>query len=191
MCAACRVSGKQVYGMEAGSEALQCPGWCRPKPRAGAVLGEAQMSRVPVPSLCCSCHLAAAPYGSVLAFPEEKKGENSAALLCIGEVFPGASSGGKASFWAPYTAPRLSALVWQQQLLQRKVQKSAPGSDAVTGPGRVLKSLGGGLGSGMKCEACAVLPASSSRSHLSPCTGRVAQTSRPTVSPPLALPGAA
>lgn len=51
------------------------------------------------------------------------------------------------------------------------MQKFTPGSDAVTGPGRALESLGGGLRSDMKRGARVVLPASSSRSHLSPCTG--------------------
>lgn len=62
--------------MDVGSEALQYPGWCWLKPRAGAVLGEVRMSR----ALCCSCHLAAAPHGSVPAFSEGRGGK--VVLLC-------------------------------------------------------------------------------------------------------------
>lgn len=84
-CAACRVSGKQVYGMDVGLEII------------------------------CMCLAATAP--------------------------------------------------------SRKMQEFTPGSDAVTGPGRALESLGGGLRSDMKRGAGAVLPASSSRSHLPPARG--------------------
>lgn len=70
------------------------------------------------------------------------------------------------------------------------MQKSALGSDAMTGAEGFPLSPGVSLVVGTKNEACAVLPKpSSSGCVLSPCTGTVALTLQMTDGPPPVLPG--